>query len=93
MNVIIGDKLQFKQLNINELGLKKIFFIYQQKRCIILKNLVVDISKNVRYLTLSSMLEIENLTDLSIKFYAPIESKYIFLPPKEAKFIPFKLKA
>jgi hypothetical protein len=58
MNVVIGEKLQIKKMNINELGLKKIFFIYQGVKCTILKNLVVDISKNVRYLTLSSMLEV-----------------------------------
>jgi hypothetical protein len=58
INVIIGEKLQIKQMNINELGLNKILFIYKGVRCTILKNLVVDISKNVRYLTLSSMLEI-----------------------------------
>jgi hypothetical protein len=58
MNVVIGEKLQIKQMNINELGLKKILFFYKGVRCTILKNLVVDISKNVRYLTLSSMLEV-----------------------------------
>lgn len=71
INIVVGEKLQFKELNINELGLKKVMFVYKEQRFSLLKNLVVDISKNVRYLTLSSLLEIENSTNLSIRLFVP----------------------
>jgi hypothetical protein len=55
MKLIIGEKLTIKKLKINELGLKKITITNGDSNpIIIIKNLYIDLSKNIKYLTLSS---------------------------------------
>ncbi len=61
------------------MGLKKIKIVIPLRKGIIIKNLYVDISKNVKYVTLSSGIVLQNKSNKYIKFRLIAEDKDIYL--------------
>lgn len=52
--MVLGKKLVIRRLKINEMGLKRLKVGSGESNMVIIKNLFVDLSKNIKYLTLSS---------------------------------------
>lgn len=71
------------------MGLRKIKFMYKDKKCVIFKNLFTDISKNVKYVTLSSPICIQNRADKIIKLKHIIFNKYTMIDPNIKIYLPF----
>jgi len=71
------------------MGLKKIKFMYRGKKCVIFKNLFTDISKNVKYVTFSSPICIENRADKAIKLKHIKIKNYLIIDPLKKIFLPF----
>ena len=69
MKLIINKKVTFKKLNVNEMGIKKIKVEQKDKTFTIIKNLTVDLSKNIKFLTLASEIVLHNHSDTPIHLH------------------------
>ena len=68
VKLVIGDLLTIKRLNINEQGMKKIKIEHSEVTFTIIKNLTMDLSKNIKFLTLASEIVFQNHSDEPITF-------------------------
>jgi hypothetical protein len=66
IRLTIAERTVIKRLKMSELGLKRLLISTNGQNCTIVKNLFIDLSKNIKYLTLSSEIVFENRSDATI---------------------------
>ena len=89
VKLVIGDLLTIKRLNINEQGMKKIKIEHSEVTFTIIKNLTMDLSKNIKFLTLASEIVFQNHSDEPITFNDQLTKQSINLPANKSISLPF----
>ena len=89
VKLVIGDLLTIKRLNINEQGMKKIKIEHNEVTFTIIKNLTMDLSKNIKFLTLASEIVFQNHSDEPITFNDQLTKQSINLPANKSISLPF----
>lgn len=89
LRLVIGNSFTIRRLKINELGHKRLKLEVEHSSAIIIKSLTVDLSKNIKILTLSSEILFENKTDRTIIFKNKRNEELLEIPPNTTKPAPY----
>lgn len=71
------------------MGLKRLLIGQPGNSSIIIKSLYVDLSKDIKYLTLSSEIFFENKTDLTLKLFDKKSKEFLYLTPGKILALPY----
>jgi hypothetical protein len=88
VKLVIDQLMTIKKLNINEMGVKKIKIEQGEKAFTIIKSLTVDLSKNIKFLTLSSKIMFENKADVPLEFYDRATEQTLKMGPGKTLSLP-----
>lgn len=87
--VVVDGKVRLKEIDFNEVGIKKLSFRYEGSRYQIYKQSHVDIGRNVKYVKLYTAHAVINDTNKDIPI--SLKSSTSLIPPSATLFLPFHL--